>query len=151
MTRLHVATFADLDTGTLYAILQLRSEVFVVEQDCPYQDIDGRDLESATWHVWLTTDGDISTPLAYLRVLVEDGTTARIGRVVVSPRARRQGHAATLLAHAIALIGERDAVLDAQTYATDLYERAGFRPDGPEFVEDGIPHIPMRRPAPRRT
>jgi ElaA protein len=148
VTELHVATFADLDVTMLYAILRLRSEVFVVEQDCAYQDIDGRDLELQTRHVWLT-DGD-SGPLAYLRVLIESDQTARIGRVVVNPAARRQGHAAVLLAHAIDLVGDRDVVLAAQTYATDLYARAGFEPDGPEFVEDGIPHLPMRRPSTRR-
>jgi ElaA protein len=144
VTELHVSSFASLDTTTLYAILRLRSEVFVVEQECAYQDVDGRDLESGTRHIWIT-DGD-PAPLAYLRVLV-DGDVARIGRVVVSPLARRQGYAARLLHHAIELIGAREAVLDAQTYATDLYARAGFEPDGPEFLEDGIPHVTMRRPA----
>ncbi len=144
MTELHVSSFASLDTTTLYAILRLRSEVFVVEQDCAYQDVDGRDQESGTRHIWIT-DGT-PTPLAYLRVLA-DGDVARIGRVVVSPLARRQGHAATLLQHAIELIGTREAVLNAQTYATDLYARAGFEPDGPEFLEDGIPHVTMRRRA----
>jgi ElaA protein len=147
VTELHVSSFASLDTTTLYAILRLRSEVFVVEQKCVYQDVDGRDLESGTRHIWIT-DG-APAPLAYLRVLADgaDGQVARIGRVVVSPDARRQGHAATLLHHALGLIGEREAVLDAQTYATDLYARAGFEPDGPEFLEDGIPHVTMRRPA----
>ena len=144
MTELHVSSFAGLDTTTLYAILQLRSEVFVVEQDCPYQDVDGRDLESTTRHIWIT-DGE-PAPLAYLRVLAE-GDVARIGRVVVSPSARRQGHAGTLLHHAIELIGPREAVLNAQTYAIDLYARAGFEPEGPEFLEDGIPHVTMRRRA----
>jgi ElaA protein len=78
-------------------------------------------------------------------VLTEADGTARIGRVCVARAARRQGHAATLLAAALSEIGERESVLDAQTYATDLYTRAGFVQDGPEFVEDGIPHIPMRR------
>ncbi|HEY1486323.1 MAG TPA: GNAT family N-acetyltransferase, partial [Micromonosporaceae bacterium] len=59
----------------------------------------------------------------------------------------RQGHAATLMAAALEIIGDREVVLDAQAYATGLYLAAGFVPDGPEFLEDGIPHIPMRRPA----
>jgi len=143
MIRLHRAAAAELDAPTLYRILRLRSEVFVVEQDCPYQDIDGRDLEPGTAHMWLSEDdGEI---LAYLRVLEDAGGIVRIGRVCVAARGRRQGHAGTLLAAAVDGIGDREAVLDAQSYATALYRDAGFEVDGPEFVEDGIPHVPMRR------
>jgi ElaA protein len=141
VTELHVATPAELDVTALHAILRLRSEVFVVEQRCAYQDIDGRDLEAGTRHLWLT--GADAAPLAYLRIL--DDQPVRIGRVCVSPAARRQGHAATLMTAALEIIGEREAVLDAQSYATELYRAAGFMPDGPEFLEDGIPHLPMRR------
>jgi ElaA protein len=143
VTSLHVVKADQLDIATLYAILRLRSEVFVVEQDCPYQDIDGRDLESATVHVWITVDGP--RPLAYLRILEEPDGDARIGRVCVSPVARRRGHAGTLMAAALDVIGARESVLDAQSYAIELYANAGFVQDGPEFVEDGIPHVPMRR------
>jgi ElaA protein len=168
--KLHVAGFSDLDTVTLYAILRLRADVFVVEQDCAYCDVDGRDLECSTRHVWLTaTDGvaaaepalaasrrtgeadDTNTApriLAYLRILEERDGTARIARVCVARDARRAGHAATLMAAALDVVGARDAVLDAQTYATKLYEDAGFVRDGADFVEDGIPHLPMRRHAP---
>jgi ElaA protein len=139
--RLHVARADELDVATLYRILRLRSEVFVVEQGCPYQDIDDRDLGTGTHHLWLA--GPDSALIAYLRIL--DDQPARIGRVCVSPGARRQGHAGTLLQAAVELIGERDSVLDAQAYATDLYVAAGFVQDGPEFMEDGIPHVPMRR------
>ena len=138
---LHVARFGELDGATVYAILRLRSEVFVVEQGCPYQDIDDRDLENGTRHLWLT--GASPAPLAYLRILNDQ--PIRVGRVCVGPTARRQGHAGTLLAAAVELIGERDSVLAAQSYATGLYLAAGYRPDGPEFLEDGIPHLPMRR------
>jgi ElaA protein len=143
VTDVRVAGFADLDTGTLYALLRLRVDVFVVEQGCPYPELDGRDLEPGTRHVWVAGPG--RAPLAYLRVLDEPDGSARIGRVCVSPDARRAGHAGTLLAAAVALTAGRDAVLDAQTYATGVYEQAGFVVDGPEFVEDGIPHVPMRR------
>jgi ElaA protein len=178
MPTLHVAGPDDLDIATLYAILRLRSEVFVVEQACAYQDIDGRDLESGTRHLWLT--GADPAPLAYLRILDDiqqgdshlgdsddnsparsthegnthgggaaGGDAVRIGRVCVSPSARRQGHAGTLLTAAVDLIGDRESVLDAQAYAVALYAAAGFVEDGPEFVEDGIPHVPMRRMPPR--
>lgn len=147
MTTLRVASPDDLDITTLYALLRLRSDVFVVEQNCPYQDIDGRDLESGTRHLWLA--GADQTPVAYLRILEEPGDIARIGRVVVAPTARRQGHAGTLMTAALEVIGPRESVLDAQLYATALYAEAGFVQDGPEYVEDGIPHIPMRRPLSR--
>ena len=144
MTEPHVATFDELDTRTLYAILRLRCEVFVVEQECPYLDVDGRDAGAR--HLWLTdAAGGV---VAYLRILEDPGGAARIGRVCVAQGARGAGHAATLMDAALREIGGREAVLDAQTYATRLYTNAGFVPDGPEFLDDGIPHLPMRRPAP---
>src|SRR5919107_1715517 len=79
-----VASFRDLDTTTLYAILKLRCDVFVVEQKCFYADLDGRDAEPGTRHVWLSRGDDI---LAYLRIL-DDGDAERIGRVVTAPTAR---------------------------------------------------------------
>jgi ElaA protein len=147
---LHIATSDELDTVTLYALLRLRSDVFVVEQACAYPDLDGRDLEPGTRHLWLTGADAGAPPLAYLRILF-DGDIARIGRVCVAAHARRAGHAGTLLAAALDVIDDRDAVLDAQTYAIGVYERAGFVVDGPEFLDDGIPHVPMRRVARRDT
>ena len=82
---LRLAAPADLDAGTLYRILQLRVDVFVVEQQCPYRELDGRDLEPGARWVW-ATDG--TTVLATLRILREDGATARIGRVATAPSAR---------------------------------------------------------------
>ena len=144
MAELHIASFDELDPGVLYEILRLRGDVFVVEQECAYQDIDGRDREPGTRHAWLTTaDGGV---VAYRRGLAEPDGTARIGRVCVARGARGAGHAGTLLDAALREIGGREAVLDAQTYATRLYTNAGFVVDGPEFDEDGIPHVPMRRP-----
>jgi ElaA protein len=149
---LHLARFAELDTVTLYAILRLRSDIFVVEQDCAYSDVDGRDAEPGTRHLWLAASDVPATTapklVAYLRILDDPDGAARIGRVCVARDARRAGHAATLMAAALELIGAgRDAVLDAQTYATRLYEDAGFVRDGEEFLEDGIMHVPMRRVA----
>jgi ElaA protein len=138
---LRSARFAELDVFTLYALLKLRAEVFVVEQECVYLDPDGRDLEPGTLHVWLEQDG---VPAAYLRIL-DDGEQARIGRVVVAQSARGGGHAATLMKQALDLIGERPSVLDAQSYLVRFYQRFGYTQDGDEFVEDGIPHIPMIR------
>jgi ElaA protein len=138
---LRVASFRDLDTTALYGILKLRSDVFVVEQDCVYPDLDGRDTEPGTRHVWFTRDGAVR---AYLRIL-DDGGVERIGRVVTAPDARGNGLAGRLLAEALRIIGNRPSVLHAQAHLAAFYTRFGFRQTGPEYVEDGIPHIPMAR------
>ena len=139
---LSVHTFDDLDARTAYALWRLRQQVFVVEQQSPYPDLDGRDLEPATRHV-LVHDGD--ELIACLRVL-DDGTHARIGRVAVTPAARGRGLARDLMAAALAEIGDREIRLDAQTGLTEWYAGYGFEISGPEFVEDGVAHRPMRRP-----
>lgn len=143
MTTLHRAFGPALAAADLYEILRLRSDVFVVEQDCVYADIDGLDLLPETEHLWLASDTEV---LACLRVLAEPGGGRRIGRVVTAKSARGQGLAAQLMAAALeGATGE--FVLDAQTYAQQLYARFGFVAEGEEFLEDGIPHITMRRPA----
>ncbi len=142
--QLHVAGFADLDPHTLYALLRLRVDVFVVEQACPYPELDGRDTEPGTRHLWLADGGP---PAAYLRVLSEPDHVARIGRVAVTPAARGAGAAGRLIRAALDEIGDRTAVLDAQAHLVALYARHGFAVTGPEYVEDGIPHVPMARPA----
>ncbi|MCO6004683.1 GNAT family N-acetyltransferase [Actinoallomurus purpureus] len=141
-TKPHVATFTELDSGTLYALLKLRVDVFVVEQECPYPELDGRDTEPGTRHVWLSDDS--GTPEAYLRVL-DDAGGARIGRVVTAPHARGGGLAGRLMEAALEAIGDRTVRLDAQTHVAGFYARYGFVVDGPEYVEDGIPHVPMVR------
>jgi ElaA protein len=138
---LRVARFADLDAGTLYALLRLRAEVFVVEQGCPYLDPDGRDEEPGTRHLWFADAGAV---IAALRLLDEGGGVHRIGRVVTAPTARGQGLAARLTDRALALAGGA-VVLDAQERLVPWYEGFGFAVDGPLFVEDGIAHVPMRR------
>lgn len=139
---MHVASFDQLDNATLYALLRLRVDVFVVEQDCAYPELDGRDTEPGTRHVWLTgSDGE---PVAYLRILREPGAD-RIGRVCVAKHARGAGHAERLMDAALREVGDRECVLDAQTYLVGFYERLGFSVAGPEFDDDGIPHVPMVR------
>jgi ElaA protein len=140
---LRVAPFAALDGTTVYALLRLRAEVFVVEQACAFNDLDGRDLEPTTWHCWFDADG---SPAAYLRVLVDQRAT-RIGRVVTAPSHRRQGLAERLVRHAVDRLAApgSDVVLDAQSHLVGWYRRLGFAVDGAEFFEDGIPHTPMRR------
>lgn len=138
-----MASFAELDSGTLYALLRLRVDVFVVEQRCPYPELDGRDTEPGTRHVWLS--GDSGAPEAYLRVL-QNPDGMRIGRVATALHARGSGLAARLMEAALEVVGDRTARLEAQTPVAGFYARYGFVVDGPEYVEDGIPHVPMVRP-----
>jgi ElaA protein len=136
------AVVAALDPVTLYRILALRSEVFVVEQDCVYADLDGRDLEPDARQLWIEQDGAV---VATLRLLRDPDGRARIGRVATAASARGSGLAAALMRRALELAGDREIVLDAQTYLFDWYRRFGFVRDGADYVDDGIPHVPMRR------
>jgi ElaA protein len=135
------AVVAALDPVTLYRILALRSDVFVVEQDCVYADLDGRDLEPEARQLWIEQDGAV---VATLRLLRDPDGRARIGRVATAASARGSGLAAVLMNRALELAGDREIVLDAQTYLFDWYVRFGFVRDGADYVEDGIPHLPMR-------
>jgi ElaA protein len=139
---IHDLTADQLTPEQLYAILRLRVDVFVVEQECAYPELDGRDLLPGTRHLW--TDG-ASGVGAYLRLLDEPGGARRIGRVCTALDARGQGLGAKLMVAALDAAGDVDCVLDAQTYATGFYAKYGFRPEGEEFIEDGIPHITMWR------
>jgi ElaA protein len=140
----HVAAFGDLNSRTAYLLWQLRTDVFVVEQECAYRELDGRDLEQSTLHVWAERNGE---PMGYLRVLAEPDDSRRIGRVCVSEQARGGGLAAALMRRAMDEIGDRRCVLDAQAYLSGWYAQWGFTVTGPEFLDDGIPHVPMERPA----
>lgn len=144
-TDLHVARFDELDARTAYRLWQLRVDVFVVEQRCPYPELDGRDIEADTRHIWIA---EADQPIAYLRVLAEANGEARIGRVCVAAPARGGGLARQLMEAALERTGKRASVLDAQTHLSGWYERFGYVDTGPEFLDDGIPHLPMRRPAP---
>ena len=136
--------FDELTTTELYAILRLRCDVFVVEQECAYHELDGRDTEPGTVHRWIGEDAEV---LAYLRTLSEPDGDIRIGRVVTAPGARSSGLAARLVGHVHATT-PGPWVLDAQSHLADWYRRLGYETCGAEFVEDGIPHIPMRRECP---
>lgn len=135
------ASFAELDAAMLYAILQLRCDVFVVEQRCTYRDLDGRDIEPTARHVWIADGRSVH---AYLRTLDEGGGVTRIGRVVTAPRLRGRGLADRLVRHAVAA-APGVVVAAAQAHLTGWYQRRGFVIDGVRYVEDGIPHVPMRR------
>jgi ElaA protein len=132
---------AELTPVELYALLRLRVDVFVVEQACAYPDLDGRDAEPDAWHAWI--EGDDGGPVATLRVLREPDGTHRIGRVVTAPAARGRGLAGALVRDALARV-DGTVVLHAQSHLAGWYAGFGFVPDGPDYVEDGIPHTPMR-------
>lgn len=140
----HVKTFSELTVDELYRILAARAAVFVVEQMCPYQDIDGIDRKAL--HVWREEDGKL---LCYLRAfpVAEDNSVFQIGRVLSTVRG--QGLGALVLEDALEALESRyplkRIVLEAQCYATGFYERYGFRTEGEPFDEDGIPHIRMEK------
>ena len=140
--RVVALAFDELDARRAYDVWRLRQDVFVLEQQCLYGDLDGRDLEPSTRHV-VMTEG--SAVVGYARVL-DDGDTWRIGRVVLAPEARGRGWADPLMHAAVAECEGRDVVLDAQAPLASWYESLGFEVTGPEFLDDGIPHLPMRRP-----
>lgn len=135
-----VKTFRELTVTELYEILKVRACVFVVEQACAYQDVDGLDRDAL--HVFL---GDESGIKAYLRLFSKDERTAWIGRVLTMDRGR--GFGAEILKQGIRLARDRlkkeRVYLEAQTYAVGFYEKEGFRVVSEEFLEDGIPHVGM--------
>ena len=135
------ARFAELTGAEVYALLRLRVDVFVVEQQCPYPELDGRDLEPTTEHLWLAVEGG---PVAILRVL-DDGGSRAIGRVATAAAWRGRGLAARLVEQVVADHGSGPLTLGAQAHLEGWYGRFGFRRDGEPYVEDGIPHVPMRR------
>jgi ElaA protein len=142
------APVADLDPVTLYRILQVRGDVFIVEQATPYDDIDGRDVEPGAELMWAEEDGRV---LATLRILEEPAEGAmRIGRVATAAEARGRGIAGDLMRRAVERCLERrpssPILLGAQSHLVDWYGRFGFVAEGEPYSEDAIPHRHMRRP-----
>ena len=137
-----VKHFKELDTRELFEIYKLRTAVFVVEQKCPYQEVDDIDLNS--YHVYLKQDDEI---LAYLRAIPKGLSfeDASLGRVIAVKR--RCGLGTKIVQAGIKVVKEKfktdKITIEAQVYARSLYEKCGFRQVGPEFLEDNIPHIKM--------
>jgi ElaA protein len=142
--KISAVPFVTLDPLTAYSLWKLRQDVFVVEQSCPYPDLDGRDLAPETRHVVMEDDG--GAVLGCARVL-DDEDEWRIGRVALHRTVRGQGWADRLMQAALAVCPDRDIVLDAQAPLARWYATFGFEVCGPEFLEDGIPHLPMVRRA----
>ncbi|GAA4011309.1 GNAT family N-acetyltransferase [Hymenobacter fastidiosus] len=139
--------FADLTLAELYALLQLRSAVFVVEQTCAFQDIDGQD--QAAYHLLGYTESGALAAYARLFAAGISYPEASIGRVAVSPQLRRYGLGRQLLAQALTtvetLFGAQPIQIGAQLYLQKFYEGFGFRQQGAGYLEDDIPHIHMLR------
>ncbi|MGB7785302.1 MAG: GNAT family N-acetyltransferase [Salinimicrobium sp.] len=139
-----IKTFEALGLHELYELLRLRSEVFVVEQDCVYQDIDGKDEKAL--HV---LGYDNEKLVAYTRVFPPGiyFAEAAIGRVVVRENSRKNKYGHEILKASVKAIEERFQTkkikLSAQTYLTKFYESHGFTQVGEGYLEDGIPHIAM--------
>jgi ElaA protein len=132
--------FDELTLAELYELLALRVRVFVVEQECAYQELDGIDARAE--HVW--TRGPAGEMAAYLRVVDEGAGLTRLGRIVTAPEHRGTGAGGALMRAVLADVAG-PVVVGAQVQAQAFYERLGFAVSGPGYDEDGIPHVPMRR------
>lgn len=138
-----IKTFEELTAQELYDIYRARVDVFVVEQECVYHEID--DFDKVSTHMWFEDDGEL---VAYLRVLPPDTffPEPAIGRVLALRR--RDGLATKLIKEAINVIKDKfdtDRItIEAQVYARSLYEKIGFVQVSEAFLDDGIPHIKMQ-------
>ncbi|MCW9709443.1 GNAT family N-acetyltransferase [Avibacterium sp. 21-586] len=135
-------TFAELSTQELFAIYQVRTAVFVVEQQCAYQEVD--DWDQSAVHFWQEFDGKIC---AYCRIIPQnDGI--HIGRVLVAQQARGNGLAKILMQQALAYCQQHWAaepvLIQAQTYLQNFYRTFGFQATSAEYLEDGIAHLDMK-------
>ena len=142
-TTLHIKTFKQLTVDELYELLRVRTEVFVVEQDCVYQDMDGDDKQAI--HVWLT-EGDKVVALARVCPAGVHLPTISIGRVITTVRGKGYGKQIMLAAIDVAVdhFGATSIDIEAQEYAKGFYEGVGFKQTSDTFMLDGIPHIKMR-------
>lgn len=143
----HYKAFDDLTAKELYKIIQLRNEVFVIEQDCIYQDCDGKDLVCG--HLWATVDGEVA---AYSRIVPKGFSYENepsIGRVISNQKFRRFGFGKQLMKNSIQVIENQFKTssirISAQAYLKEFYSSFGFEQVSKEYLEDDIPHIEMLR------
>ena len=135
-----VKEWAELSTREVENIFSLRSEVFVVEQDCVYQDIDGKDQKAK--HVLGKKENNI---VAYARVFKPGDyfKEASFGRAVVKKTERGKGVGDELVKNCLKIITEEEIKISAQSYLKGFYGKHGFKSEGNEYLEDGIPHTAM--------
>lgn len=141
-----IKTFSELTTPELYEIIKARVNVFVVEQDCPYPDLDDYDQKAV--HLWSERDGEV---LAYCRIF-DKGIKYRetsIGRVVTTENGRGTGLGKQLIKYALDVIqnrlGTSEVKISAQDYLLKFYSDFGFQDTGKKYLEDNIPHTEMER------
>lgn len=141
-----IKTMEQLKPQELWEIFMERTRVFVVEQNCPYQEVD--DIDPQAWH--LTLRNDQGQLVAYSRIF-RNGDQADFGRVLVPKEFRGQGHGRQLVAATIRatrrLLPGREIVIEGQAYLKDFYQSFGMQAISAEFLIDGIPHIRFSLPA----
>ena len=130
----------ELSARVFHDIVRLRVDTFIVEQDCAYPELDGRDVLAETRHLWVEDGGRV---VAYLRLYPGPEEATWIGRVVTEAAHRGRGLGADLMRRALEM-APRPVRISAQARLADWYARFGFARCGPDFIEDGIPHTPMR-------
>lgn len=141
----YIKKFEQLSLDELYDILKMRSEIFVVEQECVYLDVDGKDKD--VFHLFLKENSKI---LAYCRILPKGIAyeEASIGRVIVNRNFRKEKLGETLMTKAISYLKdalkEKEIKIQAQAYLRSFYKKFGFQEISEEYLEDGIPHIDMK-------
>ena len=142
-----IKSFEELNKAELYQIIQLRIAVFIVEQDCPYPDLD--DMDQDAQHLWIEDAGEI---VCYLRVNPAGSRFLEpsLGRIVTKKSHRNRGYAEMLIKRAIDLVCEKESRairISAQCYLEKYYEKFGFIKASEEYLEDNIPHIEMLKDA----
>lgn len=141
---LSVTKFDSLNVRELYQILRLRSQVFVLEQECLYQDLD--DLDQPSWHVMLK-DADKLVACARVFHRNQKEGVAQIGRMVTAMEYRRMAKGSEVMQKAMEVafneLNAQTIYIEAQVYAIPFYENLGFKVASEEFLEDGIPHVQM--------
>jgi len=140
----HVKRYEELTLDELYDLLQLRAEIFVVEQECPYQDLDGVDKKAI--HLWMEDEDGL---VAYARIINAGDRLPEVSIGRVATRKRRHGWGTRIVNRAVEIAEEafhpEVITLEAQVYARSLYEKCGFQQCSEIFLEDGIEHIKMER------
>ncbi|ALS36427.1 ElaA protein [Enterococcus rotai] len=139
----HAKKFTELTTKEFFEIVKLRIAVFVVEQNCPYQEVD--DADEQAWHTWLQEGSEI---VGYTRI-IDKGDTVTFGRVLINPVYRGKKLGNKLLEETLKVIKdnypERPIIIGAQAHLTDFYGAFGFEEISEVYLEDNIPHVDMRK------
>jgi ElaA protein len=140
-------TWAQLSTDELYSFLKLRTDVFFVEQRIDEEELDNRDQEPTTEHLWIADEHGTA---AYLRIIVDAEPTHRdarrlFGRVATRLDRRGEGLSNALITEVVRLYGHEPMLLHAQQYVVPLYAKHGFVPFGDPYMEAGLPHVMMYR------